>query len=89
MNKENLKLATPIGKSYRLSEWESLKELIDTLDSGMYGCKNEDGEDVLVLREVGAGLEVMTFQNNGWTRVNYYTEKGHDDGETFKGRWNK
>ena len=86
---DKLSNAIPLGKNYNLSEWEDMKKLLSDTDSGMYGCKNSDGEDVLVMREEGHGMEVMTFQSNGWLRVNYYTELGHDDGETFTGRWDK
>ncbi len=89
MDKTKLSSAIPLEKSYNLSEWEDMKQLLSDIDSGMYGCKNSDGEDVLVMREKGHGMEVMTFQDNGWLRVNYFTESGHDDGETFTGRWDK
>lgn len=50
---KDIEAVTPLGKSYDLTDIESVVELINTLDSGMYGCKNSDGEDVLVMREVG------------------------------------
>lgn len=88
MNKTN-EPVTPLGKQYEVSTFEGVKELLNDLDSGMYGGENVDGEKVAVMREVGHGLEVRTFQDNGWLRVNHYTEDGFDDGETFEGRWNK
>lgn len=80
-------LATPLGKMYKLYEIEGIRELLKDTESGMYSSKNEDDERVIVMREVGCGLDVLTFQNNGWLRVNYFTEEGYNDGETFQGRW--
>ena len=87
MNKDNLKNATPIGIKYNLGEFEDRKELYEILESGLYGCKNEDGEDVLVFFEKDEGMDIHTFQDNGWLRVNYFNNEGYSDGETFKGRW--
>lgn len=86
INKEE---ATLLNKVYEVGEPEGIHSLLNDLESGMYGCKNSDGEDVVVLREVGSGLEILTFQDNGWLRVNYFDENGYDDGEAFRGRWDK
>ena len=80
---------TQLNAVYEIAEWEGIKKLLQDTESGMYGAKNSEGEDVVVLREVGEGMEIVTFQSNGWMRVNYYTEQGYDDGETFQGRWDK
>ena len=82
-------LATPLGQSYNLNTFEDVEKLLSILDSGKYGCINEDGEEVVIFREIGEGIEMYTFQNNGWVRLNYFDEQGYDDGEDFCGRWNK
>jgi len=68
---------------------EEVRNFIHNTDSGLYDGKNEDGAKVAVLIEQGVGMEVITYQGNGWIRVNEYDEYGHLEIETFKGRWDK
>lgn len=71
-------------------KFESIGEIrnfIHENESSLYGGVNAEGEDVMVNVEKGKGMEVRTFQDNGWLRVNYYNENGYDDGESFEGRW--
>lgn len=72
-----------------MSDIEVRKGLVQNRESNIYCTINEDGEDVVIVLEQGEGMEMKTFQNNGWVRVNYYDENGAHDGETFAGRWNK
>lgn len=61
--------------------------MIKDLEGGMYGGTNEDGADIIVLVENGIGMEVLTFQDNGWLRSDEYDECGEHLIETFQGRW--
>lgn len=54
--------------------------------SAMYPGKSIEGEDILVQVDE-TGIEVKTFQENGWMRVDYYNERGYHEGQTFQGRW--
>jgi len=72
-----------------MADIEVRKDLVQNRKSNLYSTINEDGEDVVIALEQGVGMEVKTFQNNGWVRVNYYDANGAHDGETFAGRWNK
>lgn len=47
---------------------------------------NADGE-MTELHVAPDGIIKKTYQANGWLRVNYYDANGHDDGETFEGKW--
>ena len=42
-----------------------IKEILEK-GSGMYSGTNEDGKDVIVLREKGYGFTTMTETHNGW-----------------------
>lgn len=58
-------------------------------DSNMpYSGVNQYGEDV-ELHVSYDGIVLKTYQDNGWVRINYYDSDGHNDGETFDGKWNK
>jgi hypothetical protein len=75
--------------SVDFSEPEQVRSLINDNESGMFGGKNNDGEDVMVLISKGEEATVKTFQENGWLRVNYYNSNGYSEGETFEGRHDK
>ncbi len=68
---------------------EDIKNFIHTTESDMYGGKNEDGETVMVSLQQGVGMEVRTFQKNGWIRVTSYDKDGYLEGSTFDGRYKK
>lgn len=74
---------------YDMSKPSVIADMVNGIKSGLYGTKNEDGEDVMVMIEQGDEMTVRTFQSNGWLRVNYYNHLGLSEGETFEGRWNK
>ena len=77
-----------LDKQYKLSKKKTIKKLLKKLSRGMYSCENEFGEDVLLVRKgsfkktgkvrelVGEGMEVWTFQGNGFLNMEYYNEKG-------------
>ncbi|MFS0878219.1 hypothetical protein [Solibacillus isronensis] len=69
------------------NERKELIAFMQNTENGMYGGKNADGERVVVLVEAGEGLEIETFQANGWIRANYYDNDGFSEGETFLGRY--
>jgi hypothetical protein len=73
--------------SLSFDEVEDVKAFIHNNESSLYGGVNVNGEDVVVLLEKGEGMEVITYQNNGWIRKNFYNHLGLADGETFEGRW--
>lgn len=74
---------------YSLDTIESRGEFIKNEESGLYGGKNEDGEDVVVGLEEKVAMTIKTFQNNGWVRVDDYDGNGLLDSSTYEGRWNK
>jgi hypothetical protein len=73
--------------SLDLTDAEQVKKFINENESSMYGGKNNEGEDVVVLLEKGEELTIKTYQENGWMRSNYYGKNGYMEGETFEGRW--
>lgn len=75
--------------SVDFSDSEQVRKFINDHESSMYGGKNDEGEDVVVLISKGEEATVKTFQKNGWLRVNYYGKNGYSEGETFQGRHDK
>lgn len=61
--------------------------MIKELQSSLYGGTNVEGADIIVLVENGVGMEVLTFQDNGWLRSDEYDARGEHLIETFQGRW--
>jgi len=72
-----------------LEKTEDIKNFIHTTESNLYGGKNTAGETIAVALQQGVGMEVRTFQKNGWIRVTSYDKDGYLDGETFDGRYKK
>lgn len=72
-----------------MSSFEQRKEFIQNNESSIYGGRNIDSEDVIVLLEQGQGMTLKTFQNNGWLRANYYDSEGYSEDELFEGRWDQ
>ena len=68
---------------------ESVISLINNTESGIYGTENEDGERVGVCVSKGVGMDVYTYQKNGWIRMDSYDLTGFKTLETFKGRYTK
>ena len=67
----------------------SRRKLISVLkdvDTALVG-ENENGETVVISSSESGGMMLLTYQNNGWTRTNYYDECGYLEGEMFNGRW--
>lgn len=53
---------------------------------GFWAGANQDGERIVA--EIRSdGIKILTNQNNGWVRVNYYDADGIGCGETFDGKW--
>lgn len=75
-------LAKDFGDRNKRMQLMSVLSQLDTLLEGV----NQNGEDILI-SGTEDGIVLTTFQNNGWTRVNYYDEYGYQCGETFEGRW--
>lgn len=51
------------------------KEFIDFImntDSELYNGRNSDGETVVVGVQKGVGIQVSTYQSNGWIRINRF-----------------
>lgn len=67
---------------------EGRKSLINEFGNeiGAYTGKNEDGEECLVLISRN-GMQITTFQNNGWTRKDTYDIDGYKTEEEFTGKW--
>lgn len=47
------------------------------LNSGIYTGKLDNGTEVVVARQVGAGFYLCTEAKNGWKEVRYYDESGY------------
>jgi hypothetical protein len=71
------------------SDIKTRKAFIDNTESGMYGGKNEEGEDVMVMLDRGVGMDIYTYQSNGWVQVLDIDENGAIQGELFDGRWDR
>ena len=56
-------------------------------DGVMHTGTNEDGEDVSI-SVYNDTIIVVTYQNNGWVRKNFYYSDGSSE-ELFEGKWNK
>lgn len=82
-----MKESKDIKSALDFSDRENIKEFIHTNDSSIYSGTNVDGEKVAVMLQLNEGMEVYTYQSNGWTRVDYYDGDGFHEGQTFDGRW--
>lgn len=49
---------------------------------------NSDGEAVDISISY-SGIQLTTYQENGWLRVDVYDGMGHKESERFEGRWRK
>lgn len=68
---------------------ECVIDLINNTESGIYGTENEDRERVDISISKGVGMDVYTYQKNGWIRMDSYDLTGFKTLETFKGRYTK
>lgn len=48
---------------------------------------NQNGESVEICFYSDATAQLTTYQDNGWVRVNYYSEDGCCECETFERKW--
>lgn len=64
---------------------KAANEVYKKLDVPVFAT-NQEGEGQLI-SFAECGVTVVTFQNNGWTRKNYYTSEGYPEGESFEERW--
>lgn len=48
---------------------------------------NQNGESVEICFYSDATAQLTTYQDNGWVRVNYYSEDGYCECETFERMW--
>ena len=55
-----------------------VKEILEK-DSGMYSGTNEEGKDVIVLREKGCGFTIMTETHDGQYECVDYDEGGNQE----------
>lgn len=78
-----------VGLPLAFTDYEAIKAFIANNESSLYEGKNVDGEKVAVLLDQGKGMDVYTYQANGWIRVTSYDKDGFSEGETFNGRWDK
>jgi hypothetical protein len=67
----------------------SRRDFIQNTESGIYGGVNEEGENVMVFVDKGRGMDIRTFQSNGWLQVLDIDENGIIQGELFEGRWDR
>ena len=47
------------------------------LQSGIYSGKLDNGNEVVISRQVGAGFYISEEAANGWHEVSYYDESGY------------
>ena len=52
-----------------------IKEIL-LLKSGMYSGKNEDGQSIIIMREVGCGFTIMTLNSKDIYECEDYDEEG-------------
>lgn len=57
-----------------------------TNEEGIYSGINEDGERAVILLDKHDGMEVITYQRNGWVNKKWYSKEGLFEGDTFDGR---
>lgn len=60
-----------------------IKEILEK-KSGMYSGINEDGKDVIILREKGCGFTIMEETHNGWFECVDYDEDGVCEGVRYE-----
>lgn len=77
------------GLNLSFGDYEEIKAFINNTESGIYQGVNTDKEKVFVFLDKGKGMDVKTYQTNGWIRVNSYDKDGFSEGETFEGRHNR
>ncbi|HDX9663251.1 TPA: DUF2314 domain-containing protein [Bacillus cereus] len=70
-----------------LTSAEVVARLIKDTESGMYSTTDSDGNQVVAFIAQGKGMDLRTYQGNGWVRVDSYDENGIWEGDTFDGRW--
>lgn len=75
----------PDKDSRKLATLDGRKELMQ-MYHGVFAGTNADGETVH-LAISPTSIRQVTFQENGWTRVNWYDADGLPAGETFDGKW--
>lgn len=67
--------------------YSGMVALMDRYGEGtpVYGGTNEHGENITIGVSHNV-IEVTTYQDNGWTRVNAYHRDGTRE-EMYEGRW--
>lgn len=70
--------------NYDLKTDESRRIFIQNEESSLYGGVDEDCNRVAVTIQKGTGMEISTFQSNGWTRVAEYDANGYFVSETYE-----
>lgn len=60
-----------------------IKEILEK-DSGMYSGINEEGKNVIVLRERGCGFTIMEETHHGWFECVDYNEDGICESVRYK-----
>lgn len=56
---------------------------VNNTDSDMYEFTNEDEERGVLVIVRGSGIAIQTYQNNGYIRINEYTIREDENGESF------
>lgn len=84
-SKEEIKATLKLDFSNPEEVREAISRFKDC--SGIFSGRNQNNnEEIEISFFSDSTAELRTFQNNGWERVNYYSEDGHCDVETFEGR---
>ena len=74
-------------KPLDVNEPEAVAHFIAEHRSGIYAGKNVDGEKVVIMLDNKKGMNLLTYQSNGWVRKNSFDKDGFSEGETFEGRY--
>ena len=69
-------------------DYEAVQAFIKNNESSMYGGKNVDGETIMVSLEQGVGMDIRTYQHNGWIHISSYNKYGLKTDDSFDGRHN-
>lgn len=72
---------------WKLTNEETRKKFIATVADGLYVGLNAAGDTVFVHNEKAVGMDIKTWQPNGWVRLDEYDVDGEICGTMFEERW--
>lgn len=82
MVKKNITISVDFGNPAEVKKANEKYKNLDYILSSV----NQNGEEQTISFSE-TGVTVVTYQNNGWVREDYYDVNGYGEGESFSGRW--